>query len=218
MRAYQPSLKEVNNAGNDEEIIIEIDQARHKHLSKLGVNIEAAKSFKIRVTRVKLKTGEEEILITNLFSDILSPEEAKELYFRRWGIETKFDDLKNKIEIENFSGEKPLIIEQDYYASVFISNIAGLIRLNAEDERKLSTSIKQLKYDYKINNNILIGKLKDKLIWLLLEKNDVRRESMYNDFLQEVQRNVIPIRKNRQFNRNRNLRSNKFPNNKRRCL
>lgn len=218
MRAYQPSLKEINNAGNDEEIIIEIDQARYKKLREASINVESGKSFKIRVIRVKLKTGEEEILITNLFSDILSCEEAKELYFKRWGIETKFDDLKNKLEIENFSGEKSLIIEQDYYASVFISNIAGLIRLNAEEERKSNTSNKQLKYDYKINNNILIGKLRDKLIWLLLEKNDTRRESMYNDFLQEVQRNVIPIRKNRQFNRNKSLRSNKFSKNKRRCL
>jgi hypothetical protein len=218
MRAYQPSLSEINNAGIDEEIIIKIDQSRHKKLKENGINIDVGKSFKIRVIRVKLQTGEEEILITNLFSDILSSEEAKELYFRRWGIETKFDDLKNKLEIENFSGEKPLIIEQDYYASVFISNIAGLIRLNAEEERKSDISTKHLKYEYKINNNILIGKLKNKLMWLLLEENDTRRELMYNDFLQEVQRNVVPIRKNRQFNRNKSLRSNKFPKNKRRCL
>jgi len=50
------------------------------------------------------------LLITNLSKNELKYEESKELYFKRWGIKTKFDKLKNKFQIENFSGIKPLII------------------------------------------------------------------------------------------------------------
>lgn len=66
--------------------------------------------IKLRVLKVVLDTGEVEILITNLTEDELKYEDSKELYFKRWGIETKFDELKNKFQIENFSGMKPIII------------------------------------------------------------------------------------------------------------
>lgn len=58
------------------------------------------------------------------------------VYFKRWGIETRFDDLKNKWEVENFSGEKPLLLEQDFYATLLVSNIASVLEQEAEAELK----------------------------------------------------------------------------------
>jgi hypothetical protein len=39
------------------------------------------------------------------------------------GIETRFNELKHKYEIENFSGEESLLIEQAFYATVFLWQI-----------------------------------------------------------------------------------------------
>lgn len=47
-------------------------------------------------------------------------EKFKELYFLRWGIESKYKELKCSIEIEEFSGTKPNSIEKDFYVSVYL--------------------------------------------------------------------------------------------------
>ncbi len=45
-----------------------------------------------------LPTGEVETLITDLTPAELPYAEAPSLYFRRWGLETHYDDLKNKFK------------------------------------------------------------------------------------------------------------------------
>ena len=59
----------------------------------------------LRVIRVLLPSGETETLITNLFD--LPYEQFMPLYFRRWPVETKYDILKNKLELCNFTGCSP---------------------------------------------------------------------------------------------------------------
>jgi hypothetical protein len=68
---------------------------------------------------------------------------------------------------------------------------------------------KDLKYEYKTNNNILIGVLKDKLVCLIIETSPIRRNKLYKALLNEVQRNRVPIRPGRQFKRSRGLNANK---------
>jgi len=75
-----------------------------------------------------------------------------------------------------------------------------------------------IKYEYKINNNILFGKLKNQLVLLLLEENEERKLILYKDFIEQIQRTIIPIRNNRKFKRRKKSRSNKYPKCRRRAL
>ena len=210
--------EEIKNAGEDEEIEIIINKNRKNDLKRQGAEVKIGDSIKIRVIKFKLDSGQEEILITNLPKEKLTLDEAKELYFKRWGIETRFDTLKNRLELENFSGEKPLIIEQDFYATQFVSNMGAIFKHDAEEQLKQKNKGKNLKHEYKINNNILFGKLKNQLVLLLLEENDEKKLILYNDFIAQIQRNVIPIRKNRKFERKKKIRSNKYPKCRRRAI
>jgi hypothetical protein len=58
------------------------------------------------------------------------------MYFKRWGIEIKFDELKNRLQIENFTGDTKEKILQDFYASIYLSNMASLAKTYAEINRK----------------------------------------------------------------------------------
>ena len=69
-----------------------------------------------RLILITLKNGNTEALITNLEEDF-TKEMLMNLYQLRWGIETKYDDLKNKLQIENFSGIDPICILQDFYST-----------------------------------------------------------------------------------------------------
>lgn len=208
-----------NTKTRDEYVEIEITKARAKELKYQRTPIQIGTKIKLRVLRVELESGEIEVLITNLSQDELVYEEAKQLYFKRWGIETKFDELKNKFEIENFSGEKPIIVEQDFYATVLLSNIASIFEMEAEEELKEQNSKKELKHEYKINKNILVGKLKNTLIEMLLEDDEDKKSRMYERFIEEIKRNVVPVIPGRNFGRNKNKKkANKYSKNRRRAL
>ena len=87
--------------------------------------------FNIRIVKVELKNGTIEILATNLTPEEFSSDELNELYAKRWTVETGFDRLKNLIEIEEFSGNRRIIIEQDFYAHVFIYNLTIVLKFES---------------------------------------------------------------------------------------
>ena len=97
----------------------------HNQLMNLG-------SINLRMVKVFLNCGTVQVLITNLDADEFNTEEISTLYKMRWGIETAFDTLKNKLTIENFTGTKPVLIEQDIYASIYICNLASDLIADAQ--------------------------------------------------------------------------------------
>lgn len=83
---------------------------------------------KLRVIKIKLSDNITETLVTNMLDETIVYDKFKELYFLRWGIECKYKELKSSIKIEEFSGTKPISIEQDFYASIYLSMIGALIK------------------------------------------------------------------------------------------
>ena len=63
---------------------------------------ERIASAYIRVLRIPLENGTIETLITNVFDSSFTTEDFKHLYYLRWGIEEKYDEIKNKMKIEAF--------------------------------------------------------------------------------------------------------------------
>ena len=198
---------------------IEITKARAKELKKQGKSLAPGTVLQVRVVKVELSTGETEILLTYVSADELSYEASKPLYFKRWGVETRFNDLKHKFEIENFSGQKSQLIEQDFYATVLLSNMASVMEQKAEEQLQETKRTDHLKYtEYRINKNILVGKLRNRLIAMVLEDDDGKRDEMHERFLEELQRNIVPVVKDRTFKRDKQTKANKFTKTKRRGL
>lgn len=185
------------------------------HLIELKIN---RKVIVLRVLRFMLDSGVEEILVTNLIDDNLGIQEFKKLYFKRWGIEVKYMELKSRLQIENISGDTPIAVEQDFYASIYLANMVALLKHEANNKISTENEGKNLKYDYQVNTNILIGKLKDSFILLLMEHNPKKREAMFYRLIEEIARNQIPIRPGRRYPRNMRLRTNNSSLTKKRCL
>jgi hypothetical protein len=80
---------------------------------------------KVRVIKLRLSGGERETLISSLEGSRRRVKRFKALYFKRWPIETKYDEVKKKLEAENFSGILVDNIRQDFYAAMTLGNIAG---------------------------------------------------------------------------------------------
>ncbi|WP_445957479.1 hypothetical protein [Yeosuana sp.] len=123
----------------------------------------------------------------------------KALYFKRWGVETFYDELKNKLKVEHFSGYSNQSILQDFKATLFVSNVQALIVSELEDELKVSN--KEKKYNYKINTNISYGLLKNRVVELFLEEKN-HKTDMVETLKSMFKSHSVPLRPNRKHERN----------------
>lgn len=162
----------------------------------------------LRVVRVLLPSGETETLITNLFD--LPYEQFMPLYFRRWPVEGKFDILKNKLELCNFTGCSPNAIRQDFWASIHLANIAATAKAEADQVIQASRADSGNQYIYQANTAQLIGTLKDRFICACLLQEGCSRRCAIQEIIDEIACAVSPIRPNRSFRRNPWPRKAKF--------
>jgi len=188
---------------------IAIDElSRGDHLIELEHGQE---KILVRVLKFYLDGGEEETLITSIKERQIGIKGFKALYFKRWPIETKYDQLKNKLEIENFSGRLVDNIRQDFYATMLLTNLATEFINEAQEIVEENQKGKGNKYEYKVNVNHTIGVLKDRLIQTLCEEDSKRRGEMFEEIINLLEKRIIPIRPNRSFPRTR--RKAKFHHN-----
>ena len=178
--------------------------------------LAAAGSIDLRFIHIKLDNGDDEYLATNISDTLFNTEEVFALYRLRWGIETVFDDLKNKLQIENFTGEKPVIMEQDIYATIYLSNIINDIMqdISVESANSLTHS---RKHEMQLNRNIAIGIVKEDLILVVLEKRRRKRVSMMKSIIREIESNILPVRPDRNFSRPVGKLASKYSNVRRRA-
>ena len=141
-----------------------------KFLEGQAINITKDAKVLVRLVRVELDNGEIEILATSLIDEASYPSSIfKELYNLRWGVETFFDYLKNKLQVEIFSGRSVRSIEQDFYAAIFTANVHSILINDCESIVQEQTKGRQ--GTYKINKNISLGLLKTVLVKLFLSPN-----------------------------------------------
>ena len=98
-----------------------------------------------RIVRFRLSENTFETVITNLETETFSPEELKQLYFKRWGIETSFRELKYTVGLNQFQSRKLAHIYQEIYARLIMYNFAELIIA------QVVVSQENKKYAYKVN-------------------------------------------------------------------
>ena len=190
---------EIDNANEADQIIVVKDKKNE---------------LRLRIINIILPSGETEKLVTNLVEEDYTNEDFKQLYFKRWSIEVRYNQLKSRYELENFSGNTPIAIEQDFYATIYLSNLMAMAK-NEANEESLSND-KNLKYDYKVNMNILIPKMTKVLIKCFYAENLERRNKLFDKAMSNITKNLVPIRPGRNFPRREPSRKNKYPLNKKR--
>ncbi len=194
----------------DEYIEIIFDQTRMNPYrgTELEKRMKELKSIRLRFVKISLSSGEDEYLITNIDTNVLRTEQIYELYGMRWGVETAYDELKNKLQLENFTGTKPILIEQDIYTSVYLLNLMQDIIQDAE----YGLNIKEKKYKYKmvINRNLAFGIIKEELLNYILDED--KKEDKFYAIIKEIQSELVPVRKDRSYKRSKGQLVSKHSN------
>ena len=182
--------------------------ASQKRLQKLGLPCDHQSCIKVRLVKVTLSSGETEIVITSLLEQAQFPTACfGQLYCLRWGVETYYDRLKNQLQIEVFTGHKPVAIYQEFYALIFLSNLQALL---IEDcQRPLAEENRARKYEHQVNYNVALGLMKHQILLLFLWEDPTK---IYQLLKSKFLRHTEAIRPNRSYPRDkrRNKRRGKY--------
>ena len=155
------------------------------------------KVYRVRVIKVILKTGIIETLVTNLDSKDLPKELAGTLYFERWGIETKFDSLKNKLQLGNFSGRRVVVIMQDFWATMYLANVMLAVECQTNDIIDDKNVGSDNSYQQTTNENRLISKFRETLISCLIEPSAAKRNLLSEALFADIARRPVEVKPNR---------------------
>ena len=101
--------------------------------------------------------------------------------------------------MENFTGTKPALLLQDIYSTIYVSNLAEDIILDAE--REMDEQEKNRKHKMAINQTISIGILKNDLIYIFLETDTKKKNELFQQLYDDISQNLVPIRPNRHYHR-----------------
>lgn len=217
-KTYRKEISQMTT--NDEKVIIPITESRKDdiHQKDLKELAKKLKEIEVRIIKVELDSGETEIILTNIEKEIIPTEKIKEIYYKRWNIEKSYDIMKNKLEIENFSGYTELAIQQDFYAQILLFNIMEDIKkeANAEIKEEQEKSLKTYKYEYIVNMNILIGICRKYLLALVILGDDEKADKLQDQMLNFIKKNLVAIKSGRKNSRHwRRSENNYRPNMKR---
>lgn len=102
--------------------------------------------MKMRVVRFPISQDSYECIITNLPQELISSDEIKQLYAKRWGIETSFRELKYALGLTRFHAKKTEYIMQEIWSRMTLYNFCEIIAAKVVVEKKDGC-----KYAYQLN-------------------------------------------------------------------
>lgn len=135
----------------------------------------------LRIVRFKIADDSYETVITNLNQEEFSPGELKELYKKRWGIETSFRELKYAIGLTCFHSKKQEYIAQEIYARMIMYNFSEMITSHVVIQHG------DTQYEYQVNFTVAIH------ICRYFFRNNV----LSPDIEALILKNILPIRPGR---------------------
>ena len=168
----------------------------------------------VRVISVNLGNGTTEYLATNIFDKKYTQNDFKELYFKRWSLELKYNEIKNQLLLEEFNGATSTSVEQEFFINLLYSNLASLAKSSADSEIA-ENSRSDNRFRYQANRAYIIGRLKDILTPILARE---RPDSDFDSLFRMAARNRSQVQPGRSSKRGRVKRDRVHFNNRKRSV
>lgn len=165
----------------------------------------------IRVIKFELDSGLVETLITNDHEH--KSEDFKDIYFLRWGVENTYKLLKNRFQLENFTGKTENTLKQDFWATILASTMLMVLEEDVNEQAGKVREGKDNKYAYQVNWNIFVGIMRDDLIHAFTAKTPMALTRRMNKIIERAVQYVSPKKPGRKVARAENKRKTKYHHN-----
>jgi hypothetical protein len=159
-----------NRAGRS--VVVKLVAPRHERseLVRHGLPLELV----VRFVSLRLPTGELAVLATSLRDEQAYPTgEFLAVYHYRWNHETFYGTLKGRLELENFSGQTPEAVRQDFHAAILLCNLESV--LTAPAAAALAEQTPQPQPPRQVNRAVSFHALKHELLGLLYSDEPPQR-------------------------------------------
>ena len=157
---------------------------------------------RLRVIKFLLSSGELETLVTNLFD--VPFEQFPALYAMRWGIEGAYNQLKNVVCLENFSGRTENAVRQDFWASMVLMISVAVFQAEANEKVQAEQKRKKNKHIYKVRTSTTAVTLRDQFVFQVLRKNKLLALRQIPKIIAALAYSLSPVRPDRSFPRRMN--------------
>lgn len=168
----------------------------------------------LRSIHFLLEDGNIEYLVTNLMPEQMAAANFPDLYRLRWGVESKYRELKNRLEIEAFNCVKPVSVRQEFFAAMYLSNLAAIIKLQADSKIAASDDNR---HDYQSNRSYILNRVKSCIIRLLRSSLSVCSKMIYQ-IVEESSKVLSIVRPDRKFGRFRKHTRRRYYNHMKSCI
>ncbi len=139
---------------------------RRNELKEKGLPLE----IRVRFVSVILSTGEIEVLATSIMETHFERDDFKEAYYLRWGVEGYYNLIKGRLNLENFTGKTVESVKQDFWSTIFISNLETI--LTEETEEEMNSQLEDDQYEKKINKAVSFNAIKNMALDILFNEKD----------------------------------------------
>lgn len=177
------------------------DFSKSVESAPMGASTVTIDDHQVQVHKLLLPGGEVETLLTNLTE--YDSATIGELYRLRWGVETLYNQLKNTVCLENFSGKTPNSIRQDFWVSMVLINSIAVFKNEADAKVREEKASKNQKHTYQSRTSDMVVTLRDRFIFVSLLSmsggGDYSEEM--NDIISVLAASSSPIRPGRSFER-----------------
>jgi len=171
---------------------------------------------KLRILNLNLPSGEIEKLATNIFDEDFAVSDFYAVYEKRWGVETSYLMVKERLAIENFTSAKKNLMLQDFFAAVIAYNFMEIACMEQEAKRRENNAGITRKYEQSANRNIVAHEVRECLLSVMLETDRAKVDSKMAHIQHIIYRFFKDIRPNRLYSRDVKFPSKKYPMNKKR--
>lgn len=163
MKGYWWKEVEAFQKSTDIERIVKFTLPKKDHPRLSGYPEIIGGQIACRLVKVKLPTGEIEVICTSLLDTEVFPAECFQcLYDCRWDVEEAYKIIKRRIDLEDFSGRSARAVKQDFHAKILLMTLAGIysfpVSKRVEEDFKAGH---KRKHDQQINHTQAVCSTKE---------------------------------------------------------
>jgi len=124
---------------------------------------------------------------------IFSTHDFSYLYSLRWGVETFFSKVKGRLALENFTGKSVESIRQDFWSTIFISNLETIMIEDVEKNMNANKIPERKKQ--KINKSVSFNVIKNMAFEIFFKNYFLNSMAMFlaRGDLRLIARLLLPI-------------------------
>ena len=189
-------VKEFSESKEKERIVtFSLPKKDYKRLAEFPQNRDSL--ITCRLIKIELENGEKEILCTSLTdSEKYLYKEFESLYHYRWNEEEAYKLLKNRIELENFSGKTAMAVKQDFYSKVFLMTLCAAYAHPIEEKVMAEYEAdNKRKYDQKINRTNALSMTMEIMVAIMIKKQIGKAISAFDQIVSKTREIIRPGRK-----------------------